>query len=149
LVFNFPPATIFMGDAGSMVIGYFMAVLIVLTTFYNPQTATSPAGILLPLVVLAVPLYDVISVSIHRIRAGDSIFRGDRRHFSHRLLRRGLSERAAVLTIYLATAATSLTAIILPHCDWPAACLVFGQCLCVVFLIAILEHTPGRQGERT
>ncbi|MCH7526347.1 MAG: undecaprenyl/decaprenyl-phosphate alpha-N-acetylglucosaminyl 1-phosphate transferase [Planctomycetes bacterium] len=143
LIFNFPPATIFMGDAGSMVVGYLMAVFIILTTFYDPDTALKPAGIFLPIVVLAVPLYDVVTVSIHRIRAGASIFRGDRRHFSHRLIQRGFSQRAAVLTIYLATAATSLAGIVLPHCDWPAACLIFAQCLCVVLLIAILEHTPG------
>ncbi len=140
LVFNFPPASIFMGDSGSMVVGYFMAVLIVLTTFYNPSQKLMPAGVLLPLVVLAVPLYDVASVIVHRLRAGVSIFRGDHRHFSHRLTQRGMTSRTAVLTIYLATAATSLSAILLPSADWPTALLIFGQCLCVVLIIAILEH---------
>ncbi|MEE9293860.1 MAG: MraY family glycosyltransferase [Phycisphaerae bacterium] len=145
LVFNFPPATIFMGDAGSTVIGYLMAVLIVLTTFYNPEQRLKPAGVLLPIVVLAIPLYDVATVIVHRILAGTSIFQGDQRHFSHRLLERGLSRRAALFTIYLATAATSLTAVLLPHVDWPAAVLIFSQCLCVVLIIAILEHTPSRR----
>ncbi len=140
LVFNFPPASIFMGDAGSLVVGYLMAVLIVLTTFYNPTQKLSPAGVLLPIIVLAVPLYDVTSVVAHRLRAGVSIFRGDHRHFSHRLTQRGLTPRAAVFTIYLATAATSLPAILLPHADWPTAALIFAQCLCIVLVIAILEH---------
>lgn len=143
LVFNFPPATIFMGDAGSLVIGYLMAVLVILTTFYNPAQQLKPAGVLLPVIVLAVPLYDVASVVIRRLRAGVSIFRGDHRHFSHRLVQRGLSTRAAVLTIYLATAATSTTAVLLPHTDWPAAALIFAQSLCTVLIIAILEHTPS------
>lgn len=143
LVFNFQPATIFMGDSGSLVVGYFMAVLVVLTTFYNPGRQLMPAGVFLPIVVLAVPLYDVVSVFVHRLRAGQSIFRGDRRHFSHRLVRRGLSVRAAVLTIYLATAATSLAGVLLPHVDWPTAFLIFAQCLCVVLLIATLEHMPN------
>jgi UDP-GlcNAc:undecaprenyl-phosphate/decaprenyl-phosphate GlcNAc-1-phosphate transferase len=141
LVFNFAPASVFMGDSGSLVVGYFVAVLIVLTTFYDPTQHLEPAGVLLPIVVLAVPLYDVISVMIHRLRAGVSVFRGDRRHFSHRLVRRGLSERSAVLTIYLATAATSLAAVLLPHVDWYGASLIFAQCLCVVCIIAVLEHT--------
>lgn len=139
LVFNFPPATVFMGDAGSMVIGYLLAVLTVMTTFYDPVAKGSPAGLLMPIVVLAVPLYDVVSVCVHRIRAGVSPFRGDRRHFSHRLVNRGMSTRSAVLTIYLATAATSLSAILLPRADWTTAGLVFAQTICVVLIIAILE----------
>ena len=123
LVFNFSPASIFMGDAGSMVVGYFLAVLTVLTTYYDPEQALSPYGVLVPVVVLAVPLYDVASVVAVRVRAGANPFRADRCHFSHRLTRRGMSPRAAVLTIYLATAATSLAALLLPRADWPTACL--------------------------
>ena len=149
LVFNFSRASIFMGDAGNMVVGYMMAVLTVLTTYYHPEHDLRPTGVLVPLVVLAVPLYDVISVSWHRIRAGHSPFRGDRRHFSHRLVQKGMSPRAAVLTIYLATAATGLSAILLPRADRVTAALAFAQCLCVVLIIAILEHVgrPSRNDD--
>ncbi len=140
LVFNFSPASIFMGDSGSMVVGYFLAVLTVLTTYYDPVQSLQPTGILVPLMVLAVPLYDVGSVSWHRLRAGHSLFRADRRHFSHRLVQKGMSPRAAVLTIYLATAATGLSAILLPQADRVTAGLAFAQCLCIVLIIAILEH---------
>jgi len=139
LLFNFPPASIFMGDSGSLVIGYLMSVLVILTTFYDSSKELRPAGVFLPLVVLAVPMYDVVSVCVRRIRSGVSVFRGDRRHFSHRLIERGFSPRAAVLTIYLATAATSSSGILLPHANWPAAGLIFAQCVCVVLIIAILE----------
>ena len=101
----------------------------------------------MPLVVLAVPLYDVFSVSWLRLRAGQSPFRGDRRHFSHRLVKRGMSRRAAVLTIYLATAATGLSAILLPRADRLTAGLIFAQCLCVVLIIAILEHQGGAKSK--
>ncbi len=141
LVFNFSPASIFMGDAGSLVIGYLLGVLTILTTFYDPRQNLTPFGVLVPLVVLAVPLYDVTSVVVHRVRAGDSPFVGDRRHFSHRLIKRGMTTRGAVLTIYLATAATGLPAIVLAKVDWPAAILLLVQCCCVVAMIAILEHT--------
>ncbi len=141
LVFNFSPASIFMGDAGSLVVGYMMAVLTILTTFYDPSKGSEPLGVIVPIVVLAVPLYDVTSVVIHRLRLGISPFRGDRRHFSHRLVRKGLTERGAVLTIYLATAATGLPAILLPTTNWTGAILILLQCLCVVMIIAILEHT--------
>ena len=144
LMFNFSPASIFMGDAGSLPIGYLMSVLTILTTFYDPQQNLRPLGVIVPIVVLAVPLYDVISVVIHRLRLGESPFRGDWRHFSHRLVKRGMTHRGAVLTIYLATAATALPAIVLPRVDWPEAILLLIQCLCVVVMIAILEHTGRR-----
>ncbi len=144
LVFNFTPASIFMGDAGSMVVGYFLAVLTVLTTYtyYDPGTSLPPYAVMTPAVVLAVPLYDVISVVVVRVRAGHSPFRGDRRHFSHRLTQRGMSPRSAVLTIYLATAATSLAALLLPDANWATAACVGVQTLCVVLIIAILEQNP-------
>jgi UDP-GlcNAc:undecaprenyl-phosphate/decaprenyl-phosphate GlcNAc-1-phosphate transferase len=145
LIFNFSPASVFMGDAGSLVIGYLLSVITILTTYYDPSLELTPLGVIVPLVVLAVPLYDVVSVVVHRLRLGESPFRGDRRHFSHRLVNRGLSPRGAVLTIYLATAATGLPAIVLPRVDWPAAILLLIQCLCVVTMIAILEHTPGKR----
>jgi len=140
LVFNFSPATIFMGDAGSLVIGYLMSVLTILTTFYDPAQGLKPLGVFVPVVVLAVPLYDTFSVVFHRVRLGKSPLVGDRRHFSHRLVKRGLSPRGAVLTVYLATAATGLPAIILPRVDWLGAILILVQCVCVVAIIAVLEH---------
>lgn len=149
LPFNFSPASIFMGDAGSLVIGYLLAVLTILANYYDPGQNLTPFGVLVPLVVLAVPLYDVISVVVRRIRSGDSPFRGDRRHFSHRLVKRGMSVRGAVLTIYLATAATALPAIVLPKMNWPYATLLLVQCVCVVVMIAMLEHNPGGNGAST
>jgi len=143
LIYNFPPASIFMGDAGSLVVGYLLAVCTVLTTFYDPDRGRTPSGILVPLVVFAVPLYDMGSVILYRLRRGVSVFRGDRRHFSHRLLRRGMTPTMAVVTIYLATLATALPAILLPLHGWPVAILVFSQCVCVVAIIAILETSDG------
>lgn len=143
LLYNFPPATVFMGDAGSLVLGYMLAVCSVMTTFYNPEMGTTPFGVLVPAVVFAIPLYDMISVITYRLRLGVSIFRGDRRHFSHRLVKRGLSPKTAVLTIYLATLATSLPAVLLPMHGWVAALLIVAQCLAVVAIIAVLESCNG------
>jgi len=143
LIYNFPPARIFMGDAGSLVLGYMLAVCSVLTTFYSPDIGRTPFGVLVPVVAFAIPLYDMGSVIVHRLRLGVSIFRADRRHFSHRLVRRGLRPTAAVLTIYLATLATALPAVLLPLHGWPVALLILAQCLAVVAIIAILEATNG------
>ena len=94
---------------------------------------------LAPVIVLAVPLYDLIVVSIIRISRGKSPFVGDTNHFSHRLVARGMSRRTAVLCLYLITAATSVAAIILPHVDSPmAAVLIFCQTLLILGVVALL-----------
>ena len=143
LVFNFPPATIFMGDAGSLPLGFLLAVSTVLTTYYNPTLKNHPYAMAAPLFILAVPLYDTITVMIYRYRLGVPLFKGDRRHFSHRLMRKGMSSAAMVLTIYLATATTGLSALLLPWVEWPAATLLLLQCLCVLSVVAILEGVGG------
>jgi UDP-GlcNAc:undecaprenyl-phosphate GlcNAc-1-phosphate transferase len=119
-----------------------LAVSTVLTTFVDPVSGGTPFGMLAPVAVLAVPIYDTTSVIWLRWRSGARIFKGDRRHFSHRLVQRGMSERAAVLTIYLASAATGLSAIPLGRAGWVEAVIVAVQCLTVVLIIAILEQAP-------
>src|SRR5439155_4007557 len=109
LCFNFPPARIFMGDSGSLVIGFLLGVLTVRTTFLPPekQWAAGWYAVFAPVIVLAVPLYDLAVVSLIRLMRGKSPFVGDTNHFSHRLVARGMSRRTAVLCLYLITAATS------------------------------------------
>jgi len=143
LVFNFFPAKIFMGDAGSLLVGMFVAVGTIQTTYYH-QEAQNGSGMwfstFMPLVVLAVPLYDFISVTILRLRQGKSPFVGDQQHFSHRLVARGMSQRQAVLTIYLATAGTGLGATFLNQVSNAGAVLIFIQTVLIVLIIAILEQ---------
>ena len=145
LCFNFPPARIFMGDSGSLVIGFILGVLTVRTTFL-PTGAEWGAGwyaVFAPVIVLAVPLYDLIVVSLIRLSRGKSPFVGDTNHFSHRLVARGMSRRTAVLCLYLLTAATSVAAILLPHVRSTfAAMLIFAQTLLVLGVVALLEQHP-------
>ena len=145
LVYNFPPAKIFMGDAGSLLVGFTLGVLTVQTTFL--PTGRDLAGgwyaVLAPLVVLALPLYDMVTVSAIRIGRGKSPFVGDTNHFSHRLVARGMSRRTAVLCLYLVTAATSMAAILLIYVPTPfAAWLVFAQTLLILGVVALLEQHP-------
>ena len=144
LVFNFPPAKIFMGDAGSLVLGFMLGVISILTTYYHGGSSGMYYGVFAPVVLLAVPLYDTVSVVLLRIRNRRNPMVGDRRHFSHRLLRRGMSPTKAVLTIYLATAATAAGASLLPHVSRIGAILVFAQTLGIVLIVALLESADGR-----
>ena len=141
LVFNFPPAKIFMGDAGSMVVGFFVAMLTLRTTYYHEALSGRWYPVLMPLVVMAVPLYDFLSVTILRISQGRSPFVGDTQHFSHRLRKRGLSDTQTVLTLYLATLCTGLGAIFLYQVNLAGAILIFIQTVMVLSIIAILETT--------
>ncbi len=141
LVFNFPPAKIFMGDAGSLVVGFFVAILTLRTTYYHEAESGRWYAVLMPLVVMAVPLYDFISVNLLRISQGKSPFVGDTQHFSHRLKRRGLTDRQTVLTLYLATLCTGIGAAFLNQVDRAGAILIFTQTFMILAIIAILEKT--------
>ena len=150
LVWNFPPSRIFMGDSGSLVLGFVLGVLTVKTTFL-PEDAnfqTQWWAVLAPVIVLAVPLYDLVVVSIIRLSRGHSPFRGDTNHFSHRLVARGMSRRTAVLCIYLVSAATSIAAIVLPQVRTElGALLIVIQTLLVLGVVLILEQHPLPQPE--
>jgi UDP-GlcNAc:undecaprenyl-phosphate GlcNAc-1-phosphate transferase len=141
LLFNFPPASIFMGDAGSLVIGFLISVLSLRTTYYDPALELPLSAVFMPLVVMAVPLYDFISVVFLRLRQGKRPWIGDTQHFSHRLRRRGLSDRQVALTLYLTTLCTSAGAVVLQKTDWFGAVLIFLQTLMVLGIIAVLESS--------
>jgi len=100
LPFNFPKAQAFLGDAGSHLAGFFLAVLALLPDYYNPSHPLRSA-VFYPLFILGVPLGDMVRVSYVRWRLGHPIFEGDTRHLSHELVRRGLSQTTAVLLIWL------------------------------------------------
>ena len=141
LVFNFPPARIFMGDAGSLVVGFLVAVLTLRTTYYQEAMNGSWYPVLMPVIVMSVPLYDFISVTVLRISQGKSPFVGDTQHFSHRLKRHGLSDTQTVLTLYLATICTGLGATFLYQVNLAGAILIFAQTIMVLAIIAVFETT--------
>ena len=93
---------------------------------------------------MAVPLYDTISVVLIRLREGRSPFQGDRRHFSHRLVARGLTPPQAVWTIDLVTLAGGLGALLLHRLDAWGAALVMAQTCCLLGVVAILELARSR-----
>jgi UDP-GlcNAc:undecaprenyl-phosphate GlcNAc-1-phosphate transferase len=143
LVFNFPPASIYMGDAGSLVLGFTLSFLTVQTTYYGDENGLALAGgwygVFMPLVVLAVPLYDFASVMLIRISQGRSPLVGDTQHFSHRLVERGLSKRGAVTIVWGVTACTAIGGISLGSLDPWQAILVGVQTLLLLGIIAVFE----------
>jgi len=101
LPFNYPNASVFLGDAGSHLVGYLLAVMAILPHFYSVRYgALKPLAVLTPLVVLAVPLLDLVRVVILRTWNRRPFWIGDTNHFSHRLVRAGLSKPQAVLVLW-------------------------------------------------
>jgi UDP-GlcNAc:undecaprenyl-phosphate GlcNAc-1-phosphate transferase len=143
LCWNRPPASIFMGDCGSNLIGFLLATLTVAGTFY--ERIGSRHVMLAPLCVMAVPLYDFCTVIFIRLRQGRSPFHGDKSHFSHRLVELGLQPVSAVLTIHLTTAMTGLGGLLLYQVPgWTGALLVVALILMMLSVIGILEFVGRR-----
>ena len=140
---NKPPAKIFMGDSGAYFIGFCIAVATLLATYAGYQTPKRHA-ILAPVVVMAVPLYDMFTVLLIRLRAGKSPFQADKNHFSHRLVDLGLTRPQAVLTVYLTTATCGLAALLLHQVETTGAVIIMLLVGCILSLIGILEVTARR-----
>lgn len=148
LVLNRHPARLFMGDAGSNYLGFLLGALTVEGTYTRPAQGDSPFAVLTPLLVMAVPLYDTTSVILIRLREGRSPFQADRRHFSHRLVDRGLTPPLAVRTIYLVTLASGLGALLLPRLGAFGAGVVAAQVACLLGVVAVLEVSSNRPERR-
>lgn len=103
LPWNFPNARAFLGDAGSHLVGYLLAVMAILPHFYTKQNP-HPLAVLAPLLVLAVPLLDIAQVSLFRTLNKKPFWIGDTNHLSHRLVRAGMSRTRAVLILWLSAA---------------------------------------------
>ena len=109
LPWNFPNARAFLGDAGSHLVGYLLAVMAILPHFYTKQNPR-PLAVLAPLLVLAIPLLDLAQVSLFRTLNKKPFWIGDTNHLSHRLVHAGLNRTRAVLVIWLIAAISGAVA---------------------------------------
>lgn len=109
LFFNFNPARIFLGDSGSMFIGFLLASI----SIWTQRKGATAMALLIPVLALGIPILDTATSFVRRISRRQSPFRADREHVHHRLLDLGLSHRNAVLTLYTASAVLALGALAL------------------------------------
>ncbi|MHC4200648.1 MAG: MraY family glycosyltransferase [Planctomycetota bacterium] len=145
LFFNFPPATIFMGDAGSTFVGYYLATIAVLTTFTTGEPGRFQIyPIAMPLLVFGLPIYDTASVTLLRLLRGASPLRADRSHFSHRLMALGLSKRQTLFAVALVTFALGSGAVVLPELDAAGAAMLLVQGAAILCVVATLEIAAAR-----
>ena len=112
LLYNLPPASVFMGDAGSLFLGYAISAIAAYLSQTYSEMHIEPTLRWAPLLLVSIPIYDFISVNFLRIKRGQAPWIGDKNHISHRLVRLGISRRGAVLCIYLATALSGLPSLL-------------------------------------
>lgn len=150
LVYNFHPASIFMGDSGSLFLGLNLAVL----TLNSPSQAHAPAGLLsvmaAPLLILMVPILDTTLVTLSRVLSGRSAAQGGRDHASHRLVAIGLSERAAVFALWSLSALGGLLGVSIERYrnDLPSlAAAVFV--LAMIIFAVYLSHVQVYEDDET
>jgi UDP-GlcNAc:undecaprenyl-phosphate GlcNAc-1-phosphate transferase len=146
LVLNFNPASIFMGDCGSLFLGFFLGGV----SLIDNQVAMRRnilSILTLPVLLLLIPIVDTTLVTISRKLAGRAVSQGGRDHTSHRLVALGLSERAAALTLWTFAAISGAIAVAVRNLPWQVGALVvpaFGLLLTffVVYLGRVRVYAP-------
>ena len=163
LIFNFNPAKIFLGDSGSLFLGFVLAV----TSIRGSQKGPTAVAILVPLLIFGLPLMDTCLAVFRRLfRLGhlgtqshkpvrymlqncSQIFLPDRGHVHHQLLDLGMSHRGAVLTLYLVGAVLSFSAlaVVILHSPWLAGLLLTVLAVTIAIFLAVLHRRIWRFGQ--
>jgi UDP-GlcNAc:undecaprenyl-phosphate/decaprenyl-phosphate GlcNAc-1-phosphate transferase len=141
LLYNFHPARIFLGDSGSLLLGYFIAVLSLLG-LYKSVTLFS---FIVPLFLLGVPIYDTFFAVVRRILNKKPITSADKGHLHHQLLKVGLSHRDTVIFIYGMSSILSIIAISFPTISKKGALLIV---IFTLFLMHLLAEFIGLVGDK-
>ncbi|MEO5619158.1 MAG: MraY family glycosyltransferase [Candidatus Eisenbacteria bacterium] len=141
LMFNFPPAKIFMGDTGS----HFLGLVLAAASLLENRKATTTAALLFPLTALAVPLADSLFALGRRLSAGRPVFSADSEHVHHRLLRLGLSPRNATLALWGLCAACAVLSLVLETLPHATGLMLVGAIALVLF-VAYRAIGRGRGG---
>lgn len=143
--YNLNPAKIFMGDTGALLLGYILSTVSILGLF----KFYAVVSFAVPLLALAVPLFDTIFSFCRRLLRGQSPFHADRGHLHHRLLDMGLSQKQAVAILYSISAILGLAAVVITTSgELRALILIIGFCLCVCLWLFVYKGSQ-KQEEKT
>lgn len=140
LRYNLYRASIFMGDAGSMVLGFVLASLAALGSWHSATITTS---LLIPVLILAYPIFDTTLVTLLRWQRGVPFYRGGKDHSSHRLANLGLSKLEVVLLIYLFCLTHALAAVLVSSVTFRLALMALFMSACTLFIFGmVLRKAP-------
>lgn len=142
LWYNFNPAKIYMGDAGSMFIGLMLGAL----TMIGSYTKVNNVAALAPILILGVPIFDTLFVSYIRYKRGMSIFRGSNDHFALRLRRLVLTVKQVVILSYLVTILLGISAILIMRVTSVTATILFFIVSGIMFILAVLLKKIDMEG---
>jgi UDP-GlcNAc:undecaprenyl-phosphate/decaprenyl-phosphate GlcNAc-1-phosphate transferase len=120
LAFNFPPASVFLGDCGALSLGFLLAVMPII----GSQKAATAVTLFVPIIALGIPIFDTTLAVIRRTARGKHPFEPDRQHIHHRLLAVGLSQRQVTLTLYAVSALLTVLAIFMSNASRAGALTV-------------------------
>jgi UDP-GlcNAc:undecaprenyl-phosphate GlcNAc-1-phosphate transferase len=145
LAHNFNPATIFMGDSGSMFLGFIIAVISLLG--FKNITVTS---LFIPVLVLAIPIFDTLFAILRRLLKGEKISSPDKFHIHHQLLNKNFSQRTTVLIIYLIDAIFAFASIVYILNDKILGYIVYSLLLLIIVIFVattnvIFNHDDVRK----
>jgi len=135
LIFNFNPASIFMGDSGSLVIGFTLAVLSLY--FSETKSASMLANLAVPVLLLLVPIFDTTLVTFIRLLSGRKASVGGRDHTSHRLVLMGFSEKRAVVSLYGIAIVSGVSALFVSQSDTLTSPIVIIPVALAIVLMGI------------
>lgn len=138
-LFNYNPASIFMGDSGSHFLAYILAVISVKITYVMPQTVSYMA-LLIPFFILALPLYDVLAVVLIRRHLGTPIYKGDNNHVSHRFVACGLSKKMAVTMVHLLSLIIGLGVIPMLWGSYLTCAILITQSVILLSLVSYIQY---------
>lgn len=136
LQYNFNPAKIFMGDTGSMLLGYTMSVAAVLGLVKTAATI----ALVVPLIALGLPILDTLFAIIRRKMSGVPIFQPDKGHLHHRLLALGMSQKQAVLIMYFVSIVLGIVALFVANVNYQTGIAT------VLVVLAVIIYTAKRLG---
>lgn len=142
LRFNFNPATIFLGDSGSLFIGFVLSAAAISGT----QKVPAFVAIIAPVVALCLPITETVVSILRRALRGKPIFSADRDHMHHRLLLRGMTQREAVLTLYAVSGAGALLSLLLLYRDaFLTAAVLIIFCVIIFYVVDHLDYEDVRE----
>jgi UDP-GlcNAc:undecaprenyl-phosphate GlcNAc-1-phosphate transferase len=149
LVFNFPPASIFMGDGGSLFLGLTLSSLAIAR---QPQASNVFAVVGIPTLIFLLPILDTAMVSLTRLLRGQSPAQGGRDHTSHRLVALGLSERQTLLVLLAVALGSGITAVVLEAFSYslsliliPSVMLIFVLFTAYLGQLKVVEVDPAKR----
>ena len=143
--YNHSPASIFMGDSGSHFLGYILGITSAYTTYFQQGITLSYLSVLIPVFIMALPLFDLLSVIAIRLKIRKPIYIGDNNHISHRFCNMGMTRKTSVLCIHILAVIIGLSVLPLLWGDEKTTIVCFIQACTILLLISIIQFAARKE----